>query len=103
MPCYSVNLLSVKIEAADRDLLEKALKRLKLTFTRQKDNFYITYGNANISIEADRARLPTQLQNNLNEIKQAYSMEVIETAAETFSWTVSEEEDHIILRRYASE
>jgi hypothetical protein len=103
MPCYSVNLLSVNIEASDREILETAINKLGLKYRRQKDDFFITTDYGTINITGNQAKMPALMQSKLNEIKQAYSAAVIEKAAEEFSWTVTEEEDTIVLRRYTYE
>lgn len=107
MPCYQVNLLSVKIEAADKELLEKAIKKLGFSYVRDKYNVFTinvsdsgVYGT--IIINNTTARIKPGLQKKLNEIKQAYSEQVIAAAAEEFSWTVTEDEEgQIVLRRYS--
>ena len=103
MPCYQVNLLSVEIKAADRDLLERALRSLKFKYTRIRDELIIRTPNGTITISGEQASLPASAQEELNRIKCAYSDVVIEEAAQRFNWTVSEEDDMIVLRRYSSD
>ena len=94
--------MSLEIQVADKGLLEKALKKLGLNYQRVRDDFTVfARGGGSILISENQARLPRQLQDTLNQIKQGYAKEVIEAAAEEFQWTVSEEDDEIILRRYS--
>lgn len=105
MPCHQINLMSVKIEAADRNLLEQALQKLKLKYTRNGRKFVINVGSQTITINENSATLPISMQNTLNDIKQQYSKEVVMEAASQYGWTIfgeeSEETGHsIVLRRY---
>lgn len=100
MPCYQINTLSVEIQAADRDLLKRALKKLGLDYRELKTGLDVYCGLGTIQIRKDKATLVPQLQDTLNEIKRAYSMEVIEEGAAAYSWTVTEEDDQVVLRRY---
>ena len=101
MPCYEVNTMSVKIEAADRDLLEKALDRLKLKYQRNNDNFAISTSYGTINISSTKATLDRRDQATLNKIKQAYATEVIEEGARKYNWTLVEEGEYVVLRRYS--
>lgn len=101
MPCYQVNLMSVEIAASDRDLLKRALKKLGFSYTETKKTIRVQAGYQTITIEEDRATLPASLQGELNRIKKAYSEEVVEEAAQLYGWTVSEEDEYVVLRRYS--
>lgn len=103
MPCYEVNLMSVKIEAADKTLLKQAAQSLGFLYSEQGNKVYVTvpaYGQA-IEISNTTAKLPDYMLDSLNQLKQAYSQEVIEEAARQFNWVVDEEEDNqLVLYRY---
>jgi len=74
MPCYEVNRISVKIEAADRQLLEAAIKSLGFPYVRDLNDFAV----AGISITGSRAWLESpKYQDKLNAIKRAYSKQVV--------------------------
>lgn len=103
MPCYQVNLISVDISATDKDLLKKALVKLNMSFTETKTKFEIYTSYGSIIIQDNKAKLASNDQSTLNKIKEAYSQEVVTEAALQFGWTVSEEEDHLVLTRYGSE
>lgn len=100
MPCYSVNTLSVEIQAADRELLKRALKKLGLSYRELRSGLDVYSTLGTINIRNDKATLIPRLQSTLNDIKRAYSVEVIEQGAEDYNWTVTEEDDQIVLRRY---
>lgn len=95
-----MNTLSIEIQAADRELLKRALKKLNLQYKELKSGLDIYAGLGTIQIRDNKATLPSQLQDTLNSIKRGYSMEVIEEGAAAYNWTVSEEDDQIVLRRY---
>jgi hypothetical protein len=101
MPCYQANLMSVSIEATDRNILEQVLTDMRLIFTRNGQSFLITVGVDTIYITENEATLPERCQSLLNAIKQAYSREVVAEAALKYNWVlVEEEQETIVLHRY---
>jgi len=86
MPCFTVQRMSVKIEAADRDLLEAAIKRLGLSYIRDGNDFSIK----GISITRSQAWLESPAyQDKLNEIKRAYSQQVVHKTMMQKKWVGS--------------
>jgi hypothetical protein len=81
-------------------LLKRALKKLGLGYKELKSGLDVYTGLGTIQIRNSKAILPSQLQDTLNAIKRGYSMEVIEEGAAAYNWTISEEDDQIVLRRY---
>jgi len=92
MPCWEVNTMSVKIEAANKELLEKAAKAMGL--------YIYNYGK-------ERAYGPILIQGDmplLNRLKVEYSRQVVEKVAKakgwTGSWMKNTEKPTVKLRRY---
>ena len=86
MPCYEVRTMNVEFIAKNVKLLEEALTALKWKFT--KTDSKIKIGDITLDLEAGKATLPTTAQEKLNELKRAYSMQVIKTASAANGWSI---------------
>ena len=101
MPCYQVNTISVELKAADRDLLEQALRTLGLSFHRTRDLVRVYAASGVIEITGDTASTTAQSLPTLNRIRQQYSREVIKAASTKYRWAASwKTPDRVTLRRY---
>jgi len=90
MPCYSINTMSVDINATNRDLLESAIKSLGLRYDRSGNDFHVAVpALGNIVISGAQAVINPDAQNTLNSIKVAYSKESIKKVAKAKGWTGS--------------
>jgi len=96
-----VNRISVKIEAADRQLLEAAIKSLGVPYIRDLNDFAVD----GISITGSRAWLEgPKYQDKLNAIKRAYSKQVVakKMAQKKWvgTWQKTETGEKITLKKY---
>jgi hypothetical protein len=102
LPCYQINLISVDIAAANKDLLEEAIKALGLAYTRNGESFTITTPSGRITIEDGKATFSNAAcQQWVNKMKQAYSFKTIEYVAKKYKFTMTTKPgNQITLRRY---
>jgi hypothetical protein len=101
LPCYQVNTISVELKAADRDLLEQAIKSLGLSYVRSGSSLRVYTAAGVIAITADAATATEQDLPTVNRIRQQYSREVVNSAARKFRWAPSwKNENRVTLRRY---
>lgn len=103
MPCDQVNTMSVEIKAADRELLETALKRLGLSYQRRGEQVIVYSAQGTITITGDNALLAESAQSTLNQIKDQYARVVVEEAATLYNWNLTMDEEaqgQLILRKY---
>jgi len=83
MPCYTIQRMSILLNAANRDLLEQAIKDLGLEYTRTNDTFILNGITINNEGTAEVRR---GYQDKLNEIKRAYSGQIIKKVARAKRW-----------------
>jgi len=85
MPCHTRQYASVDLGKLDPDLLMKALTEMGLKPVRNGD--IIGFGLKeyyNIST----GKLMLGLRYSVNEIKRAYSAEIVKTQAKRFGWQI---------------
>lgn len=87
MPCNTVSTVEVKLEKANLELMESALKALKLSPYRQGTALMFGQGEF-IDTQSGIARLSPM--RNPAEIKRAYSAEVVKSQARKYGWTLKE-------------
>jgi Protein of unknown function (DUF1257) len=93
VPCYEISVVSVEISASDRDILKRALDKLKMPHvTLSNGDIEVTAGSYSIIIGLNSATMDQRAARYLNQIRQAYSDESIEVRAEQLGFTVVEEE-----------
>ncbi len=95
MPCYSVRTISVEFHAENVDLLKKALLSLGFS-TRSGSNSLNVYDKSNrvTTIDFSNSQISSKdsfyneknLTNFANQIKRAYSLEVINKVASAGKW-----------------
>ncbi len=101
MPCYTVQLTSVVFKAKYRRVLDEALKRLGWGRHWNHDMSKVTIGDITIDLKKQEAMVPRNGQDVLNQIKQEYSMIIIEQVAKKKRWVLKKESaTKAILRRY---
>jgi hypothetical protein len=84
MPCWEVNLISVEIKAADKDLLEQAIKALGYEYTRNGNEFYI--GGLEISGSTVSYRESATSKSRLESIVRQYAIEGVKKKAKATGW-----------------
>ena len=101
MPCYEVNLVSVEISVANKDLLDEALKALGLTFNRNGEVLTIHTPSGTITICNGKAELEERSMPWLNKIKRTYSVKTVELVAKKYKFNINvKPNNRIILRKY---
>lgn len=87
MPCEEIRTISLQLEAADRDLLRKAITSLGYQVALDA-NGRLTFWTPNGvgGVYRDRITVPEGDVGLVNRIKAAYSREVIQHASATFGW-----------------
>lgn len=104
MPCYTERKITVELQAANRELLLKGLTALGITATESRRGLVLTRGRQTLGVLADgRLELEYGVDVALaNEIKQAYSGQVVQAAARRFGWTIKQEQPNqfLIQRRF---
>lgn len=84
MPCDSVTMATVNLKVADLDLLEAALKEMKLNPSRQGEVVYFGQGE---SFNKATGELRVRSEQSVPLIKQNYSAQIVKRA-ERYGWTV---------------
>jgi len=82
MPCYEVNRVSVEFKAENEELLKRAANSLEMAFSRCGAR--ITIGGR-VFIENGIAS--SRSQDLINQLKRAYSQEVVKAAAKSRGWS----------------
>ncbi len=90
MPCYTQREVTVELNVADVNLLTAGLKAAGFTVQTTPRGFYVTNSKGQQAHIRD-GKITTQQTSNdiINEVKRAYSGEVVRTAAKRFGWTLS--------------
>jgi len=105
MPCYQVNMISLELGAADRALLEAALKSLGLSMDETIDGLQIKTPDGCMTLSDGKVLMEDYMQDNLqpwvNRIKRAYAMKAVELVAKKYRMTVVKPGgSRMSLRRY---
>jgi len=93
MPCDQIILNEVEFQAADRDLLKKALEELGMTILRTAQDGTIVFRTRNWTngrITNDRIVIDQREAGLVDKIKQGYSTQVVKAAARRFNWNVKQ-------------
>lgn len=95
MPCWEVQTMSVEFVAKHIDLLEKALQAAKFKYTINGNIVTIDNGAIKIDLKAEKAEIQysygtskNKLQEKLNVLKKAYSVEALKKAALMNGWSM---------------
>ena len=99
MPCYSIQTTTVKLElnADNRDFLIEAMKSLNYRVNVLSNAVYFSDGNyegtfsdGKLTITSN-SRYQTADQFDINPLKRAYSVQVIQAAAQQHGWQLNAE------------
>lgn len=99
MPCYTVRVTTVNLDNANRDILADALIPLLLRqYGRMSHADALSYVNANYN--GKKITLPSFLK--AEQVKVAYSEEVIKAGAKRFGWSASKTGEHqfVVAKQY---
>jgi hypothetical protein len=92
VPCNTIQRSRVEFLAASTDttLLAEALRKLgcsSITLAGPRVTFNTPYGGGSFDKTSGEMRLPESL--DINVIKQAYSVEVVESQAKKYGWKIA--------------
>lgn len=82
MPCYTVQLVSVKFKVKHLNLLRRAAQELGLTY--REANRYVNVGA--ITIDMERGEATARTQSSVNALKVKYSEVCLKEAARKKNW-----------------
>lgn len=88
MPCYTVQKSKVEFlaKSTDTNLLADALRDLGFSVTQTSEGLYFEKAGISGSYASDSARLQLDESWDGNELKRAYSTQVVESQARKFGW-----------------
>jgi hypothetical protein len=90
MPCYTAQTMSVEFQAENTDLLLEALREMKIKYRQHGMQLHLYGGSIVLDLQNQQAQLTgsdtTQLQKQLNKIKQGYSLQAIKTRCAKHHW-----------------
>jgi len=88
MPCYEVRTVSVEFKAENRKLLDAALDKIgSIHCTLADGRLVIDGGVIVLDLANGKAVVQDGQQNQLNELKRAYSREAVKAAAKKCQWS----------------
>ena len=82
MPCYTVQLVSVRFKVKHLNLLKKAAQELGLTY--REANRYVNVGT--VTIDMERGVAEARSQSSINALKVKYSEVALKEAARKKNW-----------------
>lgn len=92
MPCWQVQSYSVEFNSKRPDLLEAALRSLKLTHRVRGSVVSINpesdWDRIDIDLSTGQAKLRPEYQSTLNSVKRAYSSVVVREVAKVKGWAL---------------
>jgi hypothetical protein len=88
MPCYTVQKSKVEFlaKSTDTNLLADALRGLGFSVTQTPEGLYFEKAGLSGSYASDSGRLQLDESWGGNELKRAYSTQVVESQARKFGW-----------------
>lgn len=90
MPCYTQREVTVELNVANPELLTAGLKAAGFTVQTTPRGFYVTNSKGlQAHIRDGKITTAAQTESIINEIKRAYSGEVVRTAAKRFGWNLN--------------
>lgn len=108
MPCYTRRNVTVELKVADRDTLIKGLVADQFRVLPGATNAWLTVASKNgiraqVDLKGGRVVVQEGDEAIVNQIKRAYSGEVVRQAAKRFGWTLTatkQENQFIAGRRF---
>lgn len=94
MPCYTQREVTVKMEASEPAILEAGLKAAGFQVRTTPTGLYVQ-NRQGVAAHIRSGQITTQENTSsiINEIKRAYSGEVVRVAAKRFGWKLSATSD----------
>lgn len=90
MPCHTVNLVSVEFKAKSEKLLLQALDRLGWSYSYDEQSMRLRVYTWEIDLKNETAVIENYQQDQLNNLKRAYSMEVVKEVAAKRRWVLKQ-------------
>lgn len=97
MPCYEVNLMSVEFNTKNKELLFKALEKLKITYYTNEKGEIVTYSYVNFDLNKGKAILQEGDKfalSQLNLIKRTVSSIALEIVSKNRKWNLKKKADN---------
>jgi hypothetical protein len=88
MPCDYIYEVSVELGSIDKDIFKKALDSLNLNYQDSSNEMYIYFPYSTATFRNGKFIIPNRELYRVNEIKQAYSTEVVKSSAKKYGWTI---------------
>lgn len=90
MPCYQINLVTLKFKAQNVDLIMKVLEDMKLRpkYDEKRKVIYTSLGEFNLN--TGEVETPSYYAKKVNDFRVNYSMEVLKVAAKKNKWVVKQ-------------
>ena len=88
MPCHQVNLVSVVFQAKSIPHLEAALAALNWSYNLDMKMNVLYTRNMTIDLNAEEAQMASYQRQELNQLKVAYSTEVVKSEAASRRWVL---------------
>ncbi len=88
MPCYTVQKSKVEFlaKSTDTNLLGEALRSLGFSVTQTPEGLYFAKAGLSGSYSCDSGRLQLDESWDGDELKRAYSTQIVESQARKFGW-----------------
>ena len=98
MPCYTVQLISVKFKVKHLNLLERAAKELGMTYARA--GRWVNAGTIRIDLENNTAKAISQ--SSVNALKMKYSEVALKEAARKKNWNLfkTQKQNEFVLQKF---
>ena len=98
MPCYTVQLISVRFKVKHLNLLERAAKELGMTYRQAKQ--FVNVGT--ITIDMERGTATARNQSSVNALKMKYSEVALKEAARKKNWKLfkTQKQNEFVLQKF---
>lgn len=106
MPCDTVSRSTIDMAKANPDILERALKQMGFNVTKTQTGLQFSKFGVSGTFAKDKLNITARQGHELetNEVKRAYSVELVKTATSRFGWTMKQQKDQpnkfTVQRRY---
>lgn len=93
MPCDQIRTCQIDLDVADRDILKAALtNKLGWSFTERNNTIYARTKNGTaVTIHADHVEMQRGQEKLADQIKRAYSFEMLDVGSLKFGFAVTKD------------
>jgi hypothetical protein len=106
MPCYVVQTTSVEISIKNVDLFKSVLEKLGYYVFMTDDKNFLSVNKEGVNritfnLKTQTAQVGRYQQERLNEMKRAYSLEVVKQIAKKKKWAIKmKAKNKMVARKY---